>query len=123
MNNKKFNIIFGLIGVLLLIILINIFYLYRRNENSKISFNLNDITNNNWINDDTSFNITNNSITFIIDDEEIINNKGYSFDNRTGRFTINESSIEIYLRSVMKDSIIIWYEKQEFNLKKEVIAR
>ncbi|MCH5167079.1 MAG: hypothetical protein J1F35_04215 [Erysipelotrichales bacterium] len=123
MNNTKFNIIFGLIGIVLLVILINVFYIYRRNEKSKISFNITDINNANWINDDASLDLRNNRLIFIIDGETIINNKTYSVDNRTGKFVIDGDDTELYLRSVMKDSIIVWYKKQEFNLKKEVIAR
>ena len=123
MDNRKFNVIFGLIGIVLLIILINIFYIYRRNENSKISFDLTKIINNNWINDDTSFNLKNNTLTFRIDDEDILKSKKYNFNNRTGKFEIVGSDIQIYLRSIGRDSIIIWYDNQEFNLKKEVIAR
>ena len=123
MNNTKFNIIFGLIGVALLVILINVFYIYKRNEKSKISFNITDINNANWINDGASLNLKDGKLTFIIEDETIINNKKYDLDNRTGKFIITDDNTELYLRSVMKDSIIVWYEKSEFNLKKEVIAR
>ena len=39
MTNTKFNVILIAIGISLLIVLFNVFYLYRRNEASKINFN------------------------------------------------------------------------------------
>lgn len=121
MNNRKFNIIAGFIGIVLLVILFNVLYIYNRNEASKIYFNINDIKDVNWINNDVSFKIENNNLTFIKDDEKIVNNKGMSFDNRTGK--IEAGNKTIYVRSVSEYSIIIWYEKCEYNLEKEIIAK
>lgn len=121
MTNKKFNIIAGIIGVVLLVVLFNVLYIYNRNEASKISFNINDVKNFNWINDEVSFEIKDNKLTFIKDDLKIVSNASMEFNNRTGE--INADGKKIYLRSVSNDSIIIWYEKQEFNLEKEFIAK
>lgn len=121
MNNRKFNIIAGFIGIVLLVVLFNVLYIYNRNEKSKISFNINDIKGVNWINNDVSFKIDNNNLTLIKDDERIINDKSMTFDNRTGKIEADNKTI--YVRSISDYSIIIWYEKQEFNLEKEIIAK
>lgn len=121
MTNKMFNIIAIGIGIVLLVILFNVVYIYNRNEASKVYFNINDIKNINWINDDVSFKIEDDKLTFIKDDVEIVKNKSMIFNNRTGRIDVGNKVI--YLRSVSKDTIIIWYEKQEFNLDKEIIAK
>lgn len=121
MTNRKFNIVAGLIGIALLVVLINVLYIYRRNEASKIYFNLSDINNSTWKSEDITFKLDNNKLTFIIDDENIINNETISFNNKTGKIEV--SNKQIYLRSVSDDSIIIWYNKQEFNLDKEFIAK
>lgn len=121
MNNRKFNIIAGFIGVVLLVILINVLYIYNRNEASKIYFNINDIKNVNWVNNQVSFRIEDNKLTFIKDDEKIVNNKDMQFNNRTGKIDVDNKTI--YVRSVSNDTLIIWYEKQEFNLEKEFIAK
>lgn len=121
MNNRKFNIVAGFIGIVLIVILINVLYIYRRNEASKVYFNINDIKNINWINDNVSFKIDDNKVSFSINDEKIINGKEMNFDNQTGKIDVGNKII--YIRSVSKDTIIIWYEKQEFNLEKEFIAK
>lgn len=121
MNNRKFNIISILIGVALFIVLINVFYLYRRNETSKINFSVSDIRNTKWLSDDVTLSISDNNLTFIVEDEEIIN-ESYKLNTVTGKFDL-ESEKEFYLRSVTKDNIIVWYNKAEYNLEKEVIAR
>lgn len=121
MSNRKFNIIASLIGVVLLVILVNVLYIYNRNEASKVYFNINDIKNVNWVNAQVSFKIENNKLVFIKDNEKIVDNKEMDFNNRTGK--IDTDNKTIYIRSVSHDNLIIWYEKQEFNLEKEFVAK
>lgn len=121
MNNRKFNLILILIGIALLIVLVNVFYLYRRNETSKINFNESDIKNSKWISDNVVLDIKDNNLTFTVDDEDIIN-ENYKLDNKSGKFILS-SEKDFYLRSVTKDTIIVWYNHAEYNLEKEVIAR
>lgn len=121
MTNKKFNIIFGLVGLALLVVLINILYIYRRNEASKIMFNINSVTNKTWVNEEAKFKIDKNKLTLTINDEDIINNKEYDFNNRNGMLSSDNKTL--YLRSVSDDSIILWYDRVEYNLELEVIAR
>ncbi len=121
MTNKKFNIIALIIGVVLLVILINVVYIYNRNEASKVYFNLGDVNNNSWVSDDIVFKLDHGKLTFIMNDEALVNKESINFNNRTGE--IRAGSKEIYLRSVSDYSIIIWYEKREYNLEKEIIAK
>lgn len=122
MTYKKFNILMVIIGIALIVVLLNIIHLYKRNEESKINFNLSDIINNTYTSDNNTFKIDNKYITFVVDDETIIDNKKYSFNNRTGEFIIDDD-ISIYLRSVGTNEIIIWYNYKDYNLKEELINK
>lgn len=120
MTNKKFNIVAIGIGIVLLIILFNIFYIYRRNENSKILFNEGDFRNTTWVSDNARLSFDNSHVTFTIADDKKID-ANYTFNNRTGE--IKNDDAEFYLRSINNYSIIVWYNNAEYNLEKEVIAR
>lgn len=120
MTNKKFNIIAIGIGIVLLIILFNVFYIYRRNENSKILFNESDFRNTTWVSDNARLSFENSHVTFSLADDKKID-ANYTFNNRTGE--IKNDDAEFYLRSINNYSIIVWYNNAEYNLEKEVIAR
>lgn len=120
MTNKKFNIIAIGIGIVLLIILFNVFYIYRRNENSKILFNESDFRNTTWVSDNARLSFENSHVTFTLADDKKID-VNYTFNNRTGE--IKNDDAEFYLRSINNYSIIVWYNNAEYNLEKEVIAR
>ncbi len=121
MSNRKLNIILIIIGVVLLIVLVNVFYIYKRNEASKIIFDENDFKNTTWINDNAKLIFKDSKLTFIINEEEVINSN-YALDNRSGKLN-NTDNEEFYLRSINEYSIIVWYDRAEYNLEKEVIAR
>lgn len=120
MTNKKFNIIAIGIGIVLLIILFNVFYIYRRNENSKILFNESDFRNTTWVSDNARLSFENSHVTFTLADDKKID-VNYTFNNRTSE--IKNDDAEFYLRSINNYSIIVWYNNAEYNLEKEVIAR
>lgn len=120
-TNKKLNVILIGIGVLLLIILFNVFYIYRRNEASKINFNASSLNDTTWKSEYVSLLFKGNNLVLNINDEEVINSK-YELNNRTGKFTLDDDT-EFYLRSINEYSIIVWYKEAEYNLEKEEIAR
>ncbi|MCX4249645.1 MAG: hypothetical protein OSJ65_07805 [Bacilli bacterium] len=120
-TNKKLNVILIGIGVVLLIILFNVFYIYRRNEASKINFSVSSLNDTTWANENVRLSFKNKNLVFKINDEEVINSE-YQLNNRTGKFTLDDD-IEFYLRSINEYSIIVWYKEAEYNLEKEEIAR
>lgn len=120
-SNKKLNIILIGIAAVLIIVLFNVFYIYKRNENSKIVFNEADLHNTTWVNDSSHLSFNDNKLIFKINDEEIINSN-YKLNNRTGKFILDNDT-EFYLRSINDYSIIVWYDRSEYNLEKEEIAR
>ena len=87
MTNTKFNVILIAIGISLLIVLCNVFYLYRRNEASKINFNDKYIKDTVWKSDDVKLSFNGNNLTFIINDSEKINSS-YTLDKRSGKFNL-----------------------------------
>ena len=121
MTNTKFNVILIAIGISLLIVLFNVFYLYRRNEASKINFNDKYIKDTVWKSNDAKLSFNGNNLTFIINDSEKINSS-YTLDKRSGKFNLSDDE-EFYLRSINEETIIVWYNRAEYNLEKEVIAR
>lgn len=121
MSNKKLNVILIGIGIVLLIILFNVFYIYKRNELSKINFRENDINNTTWFNQNVRLTFKDNNLVFMMNDVEEISSN-YKLNVRTGKLDL-ESDKELYIRSINDYSIIVWYNKAEYNLEKEIIAR
>ena len=53
-----------------------------------------------------------------------MNDDSFSINEQTGEFIINGTNAgNLYLRSVGESNIVIWYEKAEYRLDREVINR
>lgn len=124
MSNKKFNLILLCIAIALIVVLINIVYLYYRNEKSKIYFDLNDIKNINWVDEENEnrFIMKKNRITLELNDSVVIDNKEIKFNNKNGEIIFDDIHGELYLRSVTEEKMVIWYKKAEYVFYKEFIA-
>lgn len=124
-DNKKLNIILGIVSIVVIIICIYLGSIINNNEKARIYFHMEDIEKVNWIDtrEDISFKIENNKLYFKIGEEVIVDNKRVDLNTKDGNITYDGVSGKIYLRSVNKENIVIWYEKKDYHLSREVINK
>lgn len=124
-DNKKLNIILGIVTIAAILISIYLGTIINNNENARIYFHMEDIENINWISstEDITFKIENNYLTFIIGEDTIIDNKKIDLNTQDGSITYDGISDKLYLRSVSSENLVIWYEKTEYHLSKEIINK
>lgn len=125
-TNRKFNTIFITISVIMILAICYMAFLIVRTENSRIYFDISEIENINWYNKDKKieFSIDGTKATLIIGGEYLINEEDFTINEQTGEFIINgQNAGNLYLRSVGESNIVIWYEKAEYRLDREVINR
>lgn len=125
-TNRKFNAILITASVIMIAAICYMMFLIVRTENSRIYFNINEIKDINWFNKDKKieFNTDGKTATLIIGGEYLMRDDKLVINEQTGEFIINgEDSGNVYLRSVGESNIVIWYEKAEYRLDREVIYR
>lgn len=120
MTNKKFNLLMILLSFIFIFVTIYMIVLINKNEKSQIFFRKNEFINTEYSNEDNKFYAKKNNLTFVIDGNTIYNEREYELDEKTGELIIEEDNHILYLRSVTKDKIILWYNKREIHLDKEI---
>lgn len=124
-DNKKLNIILGIVSIVVIIISIYLGSIINNNEKARIYFRMEDIENVNWIDtrENISFKVEDNKLYFKIGEDVIVDNKNVDLNTKDGNITYDGVSSKIYLRSVNKENIVIWYEKKDYHLSREVINK
>lgn len=124
-DNKKLNIILGIVSIVVIIISIYLGSIINNNERARIYFRMEEIENVNWIDtrENISFKVENNKLYFKIGEDVIVDNKRVDLNTKDGNITYDGVSGKIYLRSVNKENIVIWYEKKDYHLSREVINK
>lgn len=122
-SSRTLNIFLGAIDIVIVIAIIYTFMSIKTVEKSKIYFTNADIVNNRWtqMNPDVEFTVTSNKISLIINEEEIIKDAKFELNEHTGEIQYNYNGKhvkELYLRDASKTDIVIWYNKNEYHLKK-----
>ena len=126
-SNKTLNVVLGVIDVIIIAFIIYMFSAIKATEKSKIYFTESDISNVNWVLRDPAirFEVTSSKISLTIDDEEIIKDASYELNIHTGEIVYTQDGTkhtgELYLRSAAESNIVLWYNKHEYHLQKEVI--
>ena len=124
-DNRKLNVILGIVSVVAIIVSLYLGSIINNNEKARIYFHMEDVKDVNWIDsrDDISFKISNNKLYFKIGEDIIVDNKNMELNTIDGNITYDGVSGKLYLRSVNKENIVIWYEKKEYRLSREVINK
>lgn len=129
MENKKLDLILIGIAIVLVLIISYMIYLISHNENSRIYFNHNDIKNITWKNEEEQvlFKLDGKNASLKIQDKEILLNNEYDLNLKTGEITykVDDQIIteQLYIRSVTEEDLVIWYNRAEYRLTKEKIAK
>ncbi|MDE5630088.1 MAG: hypothetical protein K2I70_00660, partial [Bacilli bacterium] len=122
-DNRKLNVILGIVSVVAIIISLYLGSIINNNEKARIYFHMEDIENINWIDsrEDISFKINDDKLYFKIGEEVIVDNKDIELNEKDGNIRYDGKDGKLYLRSVSKENIVVWYEKREYRLSREVI--
>lgn len=119
MTEKKFNIIFIVIALFLVMIISIMTYMIVRNEASRNYFDEAYIEKYNWKNNIASFSLKDDKVTLSINDDKMYDEKEVKFNSQTGEVIEGK----LYVRSLTTDNLVIWYESEEYRLQREIIAR
>lgn len=124
-DNKKLNVILGIVCIVAIIISLYLGSMINNNEKARIYFQMEDIEDVNWIDtrEDISFKISNDKLYFKIGEDVISDNKIVELNTKDGNITYDDISGKLYLRSVSKENVVIWYDKREYRLSREVINK
>ena len=124
-DNRKLNVILGIVSVVAIIISLYLGSIINNNEKARIYFHMEDIENINWIDsrEDISFKINDDKLYFKIGEEVIVDNKDIELNEKDGNIRYDGKDGKLYLRSVSKENIVVWYEKREYRLSREVINK
>lgn len=124
-DNKKLNVILGIVSVIAIIISLYLGSMINNNEKARIYFHMEDLEDVNWTDtrENISFKISDNKLYFKIGNDVISDNKSVELNTKDGNITYGGTSGKLYLRSVSKENIVVWYEKSEYRLSREVINK
>ncbi|MDE6141691.1 MAG: hypothetical protein K2G03_03715 [Bacilli bacterium] len=124
-DNRKLNVILGIVSVVAIIVSLYLGSIINNNEKARIYFHMEDIENINWIDsrEDISFKINDDKLYFKIGEEVIVDNKDIELNEKDGNIRYDGKDGKLYLRSVSKENIVVWYEKREYRLSREVINK
>jgi hypothetical protein len=114
-ENKRLNIILGIICVIFVIVILYMISYIRNLESTHIYFNINDIKNVKWESNTASFYTDGKTYTFSINGTNIFDNEKIELDNNTGMIVDNR----LYLRSIGTNNIVIWYDEAEYRLDRQ----
>ena len=120
MTNKKFNLLIILLSFIFIFVTIYMLVLINKNEKSQIFFQVKEFVNTKYSNDESQFYATENNLTLVIDGNTIYSEREYELDEKTGELIIENDEHVLYLRSITKDKIILWYNKREIHLDRVI---
>lgn len=115
-ENTRLNIILGVICLVLTAVIIYIVN-YRNNiESINVYFDTNEIKDIVWRSPKMTFNTDGNTFTLVYDNNTIFDNEPFNLDNHTGEIVKDR----LYIRSVGKSNILLWYDEAEYKLDKNI---
>ena len=120
-ENKLLSCILGFIIFVMLVVIIWMNYVINNNKKAVTFFNLDEIKETAYSNSHDKFKIENNKLYLTLDDETIADGIKFEFDPTTGAFKYNDSNDDLYLRSVGKSNITLWYKYKIHVFEKDFI--
>lgn len=126
MENKTLNIILGIVSIVVILIIGYMINLIAHNESDRIYFKLSEFKDVVWTNEEeaVTFKIDGRIADLTIGEKIVLSNDEIVFDDKTGEIQYLKNndwhSGEIYIRSVADDSLVLWYDKAEYRLTREI---
>ena len=122
-ENKLLSIVLGIITFIMIITIIFMNYVINNNKKAITYFNIEEFSNIPYSNkDDCKFEIKNNKLYLTIDGEEVLNGSTIEFNATTGEIKNSKLNNDLYMRSVGRTNITIWYKYKVYVLDKDIIA-
>ena len=122
-ENKLLSIVLTVVIFLMIIAIVFMNYVINNNKKAITFFNVDDFSNISYVNKNGDrFKIENNKLYLSLDNDEIANGIKYGFDASTGEIKYNGNENQLYVKSVGRTNITLWYKYKIFVLEKETIA-
>lgn len=121
-ENKLLSCVLGFIIFVMIAVIIWMNYTINNNKRAITFFNIEDIKDVSYSNSTDKFKVDKDRLYLTLNNETIVDGVKYEFDPTTGEFKYNNTEKELYLRSVGRTNITIWYKYKIYVLEKDVIA-
>ena len=122
-ENKLLSIVLGIVTFLMLIAIIFMSYVINNNKKAITYFNIEEFSNIPYSNkEECKFEIKNNKLYLTIDGETIANGSTIEFNATTGEIKNDSLNNELYVRSVGRTNITVWYKYKVYVFDKDTIA-
>ena len=122
-ENKLLSIVLGIITFIMIIAIIFMNYVINNNKKAITFFNVEDFSNIPYSNkDECKFEIKKNKLYLTIDGETIVDGSTFEFNASTGEIKNNKLNNDLYVRSVGRTNITLWYKYKVYVFEKDIIA-
>ena len=122
-ENKLLSIVLGIITFIMIIAIIFMNYVINNNKKAITFFNVEDFSNIPYSNkDECKFEIKKNKLYLIIDGETIVDGSTFEFNASTGEIKNSKLNNDLYVRSVGRTNITLWYKYKVYVFDKDIIA-
>ena len=122
-ENKLLSIVLGVITFIMIIAIIFMNYVINNNKKAITFFNVEDFSNIPYSNkDECKFEIKKNKLYLTIDGETIVDGSTFEFNASTGEIKNSNLNNDLYVRSVGRTNITLWYKYKVYVFDKDIIA-
>ena len=122
-ENKLLSIVLGIITFIMIIAIIFMNYVINNNKKAITFFNVEDFSNIPYSNkDECKFEIKKNKLYLTIDGETIVDGSTFEFNASSGEIKNSKLNNDLYVRSVGRTNITLWYKYKVYVFDKDIIA-
>lgn len=122
-ENKLLSIVLGIITFIMIIAIIFMNYVINNNKKAITFFNVEDFSNIPYSNkDECKFEIKKYKLYLTIDGETIVDGSTFEFNASTGEIKNSKLNNDLYVRSVGRTNITLWYKYKVYVFDKDIIA-
>lgn len=122
-ENKLLSIALSIVILLLIIGIVFMNYVINNNKKAITFFNIEDFKNVSYSNNNgDKFEIKDNKLYITFDGDNVGEGIKYRFDDKTGEIQYNGNEHQLYVKSVGRTNITLWYKYKIFVLDKDIVA-
>lgn len=122
-ENKLLSAVLGVIIFLMLIAIIFMNYVINNNKKAITFFKVEEFSNIAYSNkDNCKFEIKKDKIYLTIDNETILDGDSFELDATSGEIKTSKLDKDLYVRSVGRTNITLWYKYKVYVFDKDTIA-
>ncbi len=122
-ENKLLSIILAIVIFIMLIAIVFMNYVINNNKKAITFFNLDEFKNVSYSNNNgDKFEIKDNKLYLTVDGEVTADGIKYGFDATTGEIKYNGNENQLFVKSVGRTNITLWYKYKIYVLDKDTIA-